>query len=295
MISNNSRKQVLLVSVLAATATFGFAQDQPAAPAKPSTTKPATPKAASPATATKAASAPPTTEKDRLSYAIGADIGKRLRADKLDVDPETIYRGIKDGFADAPLAMTEEQIRDTFTEVKTERQAKQAQELKEVTEKNEKEGAAFLAANKNKEGVVVLQSGLQYKVLKAGDGKKPNANDTVKCNYQGTLIDGTEFDSSYKRGEPAEFPVSGVIKGWTEALQLMPVGSKWQLFIPPDLAYGARGTGGPIGPNATLIFEVELLSIKDQNADKGGDAAKAGSDAAKPADAKPADAPADKK
>jgi len=125
---------------------------------------------------------------------------------------------------------------------------------------------AFLEANKTKEGVVTLPSGLQYKVLQAGTGPKPAATDTVVCNYRGTLLDNTEFDSSYKRGQPATFPVGGVIKGWTEALQLMPVGSKWQLFIPADLAYGDRGAGGQIGPGATLIFEVELLSI--QSADK---------------------------
>ena len=127
---------------------------------------------------------------------------------------------------------------------------------------NKTEGETFLAANKNKEGVVTLPSGLQYKILKAGTGPKPTASDSVVCNYRGTLVNGTEFDSSYKRGQPATFPVNGVIKGWTEALQLMPVGSKWQLFIPAQLAYGERGAGPDIGPNATLIFEIELLSIQ---------------------------------
>jgi FKBP-type peptidyl-prolyl cis-trans isomerase len=127
---------------------------------------------------------------------------------------------------------------------------------------NKTAGEAFLAANKTKEGVVTLPSGLQYKILKAGDGPKPTAADTVVCNYRGTLIDGKEFDASEKHGGPATFPVSGVIKGWTEALQLMPVGSKWQLYIPSDMAYGASGAGGDIGPNSTLIFDVELVSIK---------------------------------
>ncbi|MGH9569716.1 MAG: FKBP-type peptidyl-prolyl cis-trans isomerase, partial [Candidatus Angelobacter sp.] len=127
---------------------------------------------------------------------------------------------------------------------------------------NKKEGEAFLAANKTKEGVITTPSGLQYKVLKQGTGPKPTTTDKVVCNYKGTLINGKEFDSSYKRGEPATFPVNGVIKGWTEALQLMPVGSKYQLFIPADLAYGERGAGADIGPDATLIFEVELLSIE---------------------------------
>jgi FKBP-type peptidyl-prolyl cis-trans isomerase len=134
---------------------------------------------------------------------------------------------------------------------------------KEVGDKNMKEGEAFLAENKKKEGVVTLPSGLQYKVITAGTGKKPKATDTVTTQYRGTLIDGTEFDSSYKRGQPTTFPVAGVITGWTEALQLMPVGSKWQLFIPSNLAYGPRGAGHLIGPNATLVFEVELLSIED--------------------------------
>jgi FKBP-type peptidyl-prolyl cis-trans isomerase FklB len=151
-------------------------------------------------------------------------------------------------------------------QLQKEMQEKQQAKAAAEGDANKKEGDAFLAANKTKEGVVTLPSGLQYKILKEGNGPKPTASDSVVCNYKGTLINGTEFDSSYKRGEPATFPVTGVIKGWTEALQLMPVGSKWQLFIPPDLAYGPRGTpGGPIGPNATLIFEVELISIKDKN------------------------------
>jgi FKBP-type peptidyl-prolyl cis-trans isomerase FklB len=159
-------------------------------------------------------------------------------------------------------------------EMKARKQAEQEQAEQRATaeqqtqagEANKKEGETFLAANKTKEGVVVLPSGLQYKILKQGGGPIPAAVDNVVCNYRGTLINGTEFDSSYKRGEAITFPVSGVIKGWTEALQLMPVGSKWQLFIPSDLAYGARGAGAHIGPNATLIFEVELISIQNKAA-----------------------------
>jgi FKBP-type peptidyl-prolyl cis-trans isomerase len=139
--------------------------------------------------------------------------------------------------------------------------------MQQAGEANKKEGDAFLAANKAKDGVVALPSGLQYKILIPGKGPKPTAGDSVVCNYRGTLIDGKEFDSSYKRGQPATFPVGGVIKGWTEALQLMPVGSKWQLFVPSELAYGDRGTGADIGPNATLIFEVELLSIQSKDKD----------------------------
>jgi FKBP-type peptidyl-prolyl cis-trans isomerase FklB len=158
---------------------------------------------------------------------------------------------------------------------------KQQEKMQEEGSVNKKEGDAFLAANKGKDGVVTLPSGLQYKIIKEGTGPKPTTNDTVMCNYKGTLIDGKEFDSSYKRGQPATFPVGGVIKGWTEALQLMPVGSKWQLFIPSDLAYGDRGAGADIGPGSTLIFEVELMSIEAKNADKGGDKG-----AEKPADQK---------
>src|SRR5258707_14870244 len=169
---------------------------------------------------------------------------------------------MNDGNTGAITLMREEEMRASMTAIRTQIRAKQTAMLKDLTEKNKSEGDAFLLENKSKEGVVALPSGLQYKVLKAGDGPKPAASDSVVCNYKGTLINGKECDSSYKRGQPATFPVSGVIKGWTEALQLMPVGSKWQLFIPPDLAYGERGAGGQIGPNATLIFEVELISIQ---------------------------------
>jgi FKBP-type peptidyl-prolyl cis-trans isomerase FklB len=142
--------------------------------------------------------------------------------------------------------------------------AKQQELAKKLGEKNKKEGEAFLSENRKKEGIKALPSGLQYKVVKAGTGKKPKSTDTVTTHYRGTLIDGTEFDSSYRRGQPASFPVSGVIAGWTEALQLMEEGAKWQLFIPPNLAYGERGAGSQIGPNATLIFEIELISIQEK-------------------------------
>jgi len=147
--------------------------------------------------------------------------------------------------------------------------SKQQEKMKVAGELNKKEGVEFLAANKSKEGVVILPSGLQYKILTEGTGPKPTASDTVVCNYRGTLISGAEFDSSYKRGQPASFPVNGVIKGWTEALQLMPVGSKWQLFVPAELGYGDRGAGADIGPGATLIFEVELLSIQSKDKPEG--------------------------
>jgi FKBP-type peptidyl-prolyl cis-trans isomerase FklB len=202
------------------------------------------------------------TEKDKASYAIGLNIGKSLHRDSLDVDPDILLQGLKDAMAGGKTLLTDEGAKAAMTELQKDVRKKQEERMQQAGETNKKEGEAFLAANKTKEGVVTLPSGLQYKVLKAGTGPKPSANDSVVCNYRGTLLDNTEFDSSYKRGQPATFPVGKVIKGWTEALQLMPVGSKWQLFIPSELAYGPRGAGPDIGPNATLIFEVELLSIQ---------------------------------
>ena len=206
------------------------------------------------------------TEKDKISYAIGLDVGNGLKKNEIDVDADIVARAIKDILAGNKPLMTDEEVKTTITALQKDLQAKQQEKMKALGDKNKKEGEAFLAKNKTKEGVKTLPSGLQYKVITQGKGKTPMASDTVTVQYRGTLIDGTEFDSSYKRGQPATFPVSGVIKGWTEALQLMKEGSKWQLVIPSDLAYGASGTqGGPIGPNAVLIFEVELVSIKAQD------------------------------
>jgi FKBP-type peptidyl-prolyl cis-trans isomerase FklB len=170
-------------------------------------------------------------------------------------------KGLKDSISGGNLQMTEQEIQETLKTFQQALAAKQAEKSKQLADSNRKEGEAFLSENKKKEGVKTLPSGLQYKMLTEGSGKMPKETDTVTTHYRGTLLDGTEFDSSFKRGQPASFPVNGVIKGWTEALQLMKEGSKWQLFIPSDLAYGERGAGGQIGPNATLIFEVELISI----------------------------------
>jgi FKBP-type peptidyl-prolyl cis-trans isomerase FklB len=189
-----------------------------------------------------------------------------LHKQSVPVDPNILLRGLKDALAGGKTAMTEDQARAALMVVQNEIRKKQEEQMQLAGEAGKKEGEAFLAANKAKDGVVALPSGLQYKILTAGTGPKPTTSDSVVCNYRGTLINGTEFDSSYKRGEPATFPVSGVIKGWTEALQLMPVGSKWQLFVPSDLAYGERSPDPSIGPNSTLIFEVELLSIKNKDA-----------------------------
>lgn len=206
----------------------------------------------------------PKSQRDRLSYVIGLDIGSNLKNQSVDVNPDILLRGIKDGLSGAKPLMSEQEIKETIAAFQKEMQVKQEEVAKKMGEKNKKEGEAFLAENKKKEGVVTLASGLQYKVLKKGSGKKPKLTDTVTTHYKGTLIDGTEFDSSYRRGQPASFPVNGVIAGWTEALQLMEEGAKWQLFIPPQLAYGERGAGPRIGPNATLIFEVELISIQEK-------------------------------
>ena len=209
------------------------------------------------------------TQKDKLSYALGMNLGSNLHKETVEVDPAIVLRGLKDGLASGKTLLTEDEARTTLTQLQTEVRSKQQEKMKVAGEMNKKEGVEFLAANKTKEGVVILPSGLQYKILTAGTGPKPTASDTVVCNYRGTLISGGEFDSSYKRGQPASFPVNGVIKGWTEALQLMPVGSKWQLFVPAELGYGDRGAGADIGPGATLIFEVELLSIQGKDKPEG--------------------------
>jgi len=196
-------------------------------------------------------------QKEKVSYIIGMDIGGNLKKQSVDVDPNSLVKGIQDALSGTKPLLSNEEIQETMVAFQ-----------KEMAEKQKQRGEAFLSENKKKEGVKTLPSGLQYKVVKAGTGKKPKANDTVTVNYRGTLIDGTEFDSSYRRGQPATFPVSGVIPGWTEAMQLMAEGAKWQLFIPPHLAYGERGMGGLIGPNTTLIFEVELISVQENKQEK---------------------------
>ena len=202
-----------------------------------------------------------TNQKDKVSYSIGMDIGNNLKRQSIDVDVELLTKGVIDALAGGETLLSGEEARETLVALQKELREKALERKKLDAEKNKKEGEAFLAENRTKEGVVSLPSGLQYKILQSGDGLSPKGTDTVETNYRGTLIDGTEFDSSYKRGQAAVFPVNGVIAGWTEALQLMKVGDKWQLFVPPELAYGERGAG-PIGPNSTLIFDVELLSIK---------------------------------
>ncbi len=216
------------------------------------------------------------TQKDKASYAVGLNVGKNLGAQlaqqSVDVDQAILLRGVKDALVGGKTLLTDDEVKSVLTQLQAEVRSRQQEKMKveqekmkAVSEMNKKEGLEFLVANREKEGIVTLPSGLQYKVLTEGTGPKPAATDTVVCNYRGTLINGTEFDSSYKHGQPLSIQVNGVIKGWTEALQLMPVGSKWQLFIPSDLGYGDRGSGPNIGPGATLIFEVELLSIQSKD------------------------------
>src|SRR2546421_1974180 len=204
--------------------------------------------------------------KDKVSYSIGLDIGMTFQKQKMEINSDVLAAGVKDGLSGAKPLMSPEEVRQVMTQFAKDMRDKTAAANKEAAEKNTKEGEKFLAENKAKPGVKTTASGLQYKVEKEGSGTPPKETDTVVVNYRGTLIDGTEFDSSYKRGEPATFPVNRVIKGWTEALQLMKPGGKYKLFIPANLAYGPGGAGGDIGPNATLIFEVELLSAKPAEA-----------------------------
>jgi len=203
-------------------------------------------------------------QKDKMSYIIGMDLGKNFQKQAIDIDPDILAQGIKDGVSGGKPLLSEQEIKETLAVFQAEMTAKQAELAKTRGEKNKKEGEAFLAENQKKEGVKTLPSGLQYKIIQAGTGKSPKLTDEVTAHYRGTLIDGTEFDSSYRRGKPETLPVKGVIPGWTEALQLMQVGAKWQLFVPSSLAYGERGAGRDIGPNATLIFEIELISIQEK-------------------------------
>ena len=236
-------------------------QAPPKAPAAP----PAKAPAAAPAPAGQAPTSAPgfKTQKEKVSYAIGMEMGKGVKAQGLDVDPAVLMQGLKDALSDAKSQMSEDELRQVITSLQQEIRQKQMQMQEAAAAENKTKGEAFLAENAKKEGMVVLPDGLQYKVLTSGQGKKPVESDTVLCNYKGTFVDGSEFDSSAKAGKPVPFEVKNVIPGFKEVLQLMPVGSKWQVFVPSNLAYGERGAGGVIGPNATLIFEIELVSIQE--------------------------------
>ena len=200
--------------------------------------------------------------KDKRGYALGATFGQNMKQQGVEINLDMFYKGLKDAYAGSEMLLTQKEMQETMTAFQNEMAAKAQERAKVLGEKNKKEGDAFLAENKTKPGIITTASGLQYKIISEGkEARKPKAEEKVTVNYRGTFINGTEFDSSYKRGTPATFPVNGVIRGWGEALQLMTVGSKWQLFVPSNLAYGENGMGQAIPPNATLIFEVELISI----------------------------------
>jgi FKBP-type peptidyl-prolyl cis-trans isomerase FklB len=203
------------------------------------------------------------TRQDKISYSIGMSVGKNLHRDSIAISPEAFLRGVMDAKLDSSKQlMTEAELQDTMRAFSRDMQIKQEERARAQATKNITEGAAFLAENAKKPGVVTLPSGLQYRVITEGKGKKPEPASTVRTHYTGRLLDGTEFDSSRKHGQPAEFPCNGVIPGWTEALLLMKTGAKWELFIPAGLAYGEQGAGNVIPPNATLIFDIELLEVK---------------------------------
>jgi len=213
------------------------------------------------------------TRMDKVSYAIGLDIGANLRMQKLDVNPEILSRGIADALAERPPLLSEAELGRVMQEFQQEYAAERQAEIQAMAAENLAAAEEFLSENKTNVGVETAESGLQYIVLEEGEGASPTAEDVVRVNYRGTLLDGTEFDSSYRRGQPAQFQVRGVIPGWQEALQMMKVGGKWRLFIPPDLAYGEAGAGQAIEPNSLLIFEVELLEIVEETGEESGAAA----------------------
>ena len=233
---------------------------QSSAPAQPASARASRTQAAAPPAAAQP-SGPYKDLKQKFSYALGHNIASNLKRQEVDVDLAVMEQGLKDGLAGTTPVLSEEEMKAAFVEMQAQVHNKEQAQAGETL----KAGEAFLEANKSKPGVVTTPSGLQYKILVAGTGPRPRAVDTVVCNYRGTLIDGTEFDSSYKRGEPATFPVGRVIRGWSEALQLMPVGSKWQLFVPASLAYGERSPGPEIPANSVLVFEIELISIQGQH------------------------------
>ena len=256
-------KRITLAALLFSSACIILAED-----AAPSASPEAKAASSSPAGAA-ATSSIYKTDKDKVSYSLGVDIGRTLQRLQLDLNEEAVSRGIGDVLGSKPMAMTDQELQETLQtfqqkmmQKQQEAMAKKQDEMKAVAAKNKADGQKFLADNEKKAGVKSTSSGLQYKVIKEGKGDKPKDSDIVETNYRGTTIDGKEFDSSAKHGTSFSFPVNGVIKGWSEALKLMPVGSKWELYIPSDLAYGDEGYGEDIPPGSTLVFEVELLSIK---------------------------------
>jgi len=201
------------------------------------------------------------TLKEKISYIIGRDMAGNFSKQGIEIEADQLLAGLKDALAGKPSAISAEETQKAMMQLQQEMEQKFQANAGKKGEANKKQGQEFLAANKNKAGVQTLPSGMQYEILNEGTGKTPTRTDNVTTHYEGTLIDGTVFDSSYERGQPATFPVNGVIAGWTQALMMMKEGAKWRLYIPSDLAYGAQGAGADIGPNATLIFDVELLKV----------------------------------
>ncbi|PUT39436.1 FKBP-type peptidyl-prolyl cis-trans isomerase [Legionella taurinensis] len=247
------KMKLVAAAVVGLAMTTAFAETNTAAP---STTTPAT--AATPATLN--------TDIDKLSYSIGADLGKNFKKQGIEISPSAMAKGLQDGMSGSQLLLTEDQMKDVLSKFQKDLMAKRNAEFTKKAEENKSKGEAFLSQNKSKEGVVTLPSGLQYKIIEKGNGAKPTKDDTVTVEYTGRLIDGQVFDSTDKTGKPATFKVSQVIPGWTEALQLMPAGSVWEVYVPASLAYGPRSVGGPIGPNETLIFKIHLISVKKTDA-----------------------------
>lgn len=207
-----------------------------------------------------------TTDMDKLSYSIGADLGKNFKKQGIEISPAAMAKGLQDGVSGGKLLLTEEQMKEVLSKFQKDLMEKRTADFNKQSEANKAKGEAFLNQNKSKQGVISLPSGLQYKIIQKGDGAKPSKDDTVTVDYTGTLVDGQVFDSTEKTGKPATFKVSQVIPGWTEALQLMPAGSTWEVYVPSGLAYGPRSVGGPIGPNETLIFKIHLISVKKSEA-----------------------------
>jgi len=208
------------------------------------------------------------TDKDKLSYTIGADIGSNFKDQGIQINPLVFLNGLEDGLEGKKLKMTDQEMQEVLKQFQSEMMAKRAEQFKVLAEKNKKDGEAFLEANKKKAGVVTLPSGLQYKVIEEGKGPKPAKTDSVTVEYTGTLIDGKVFDTTENTHKPVTFEVNQVIPGWTEALQLMNEGSTWEVYIPSSLAYGEKGVGGPIGPNETLVFKIHLIAVKPADSAK---------------------------
>lgn len=268
-----SKATALVASSILLVAVLQAQQAPTQAPPAATKTPPSSRAKTSGAAANHPSASPLVTDKDKLSYAMGMNIGTSIKrqAAKVEIDPKILAQGIADALAGGKMLMTDQEAQAAVDKLQEQLQVAQEEKLQALAQANKKEGDAFLAANKAKDGVVTLPSGLQYKILRQGTGPKPALTDTVLCNYQGSFINGKVFDSSYQSGQPIAIPVSHVIKGFTEALQLMPVGSKWELFLPPELAYGDSGAGDDIGPSTTIILDVELLSIQPPGA-KGSDA-----------------------